>query len=336
MSKINAVLASAVFLVSGLCCVGGTAAQASSTLATPEVKLTTEDFSWLRGRFPDSPEKEQLEWRALKNWSDQQVAKRTAAIEKDLQKVGVSQTAVVDQRRYTDDISALIDNADDAAGNFKTWSEFQATFVEARFLFSAYLAACKAAEDVTRVSNDAPLRDRLRAAVVGEQVLRSGLHWKIPLRDTTAPTADKVSLVFDVLLWSEISQRDHENTRLIKQIIANSGWPSISSVGQDASEDAWLLVQHADDDPVFQLQVLRLIGPLIATNEVAPQSYALLSDRVSLKISGTQRYGTQLSCVGGHYVPNGLEGPSRVNERRKALGMKPLEQYEKQFPASCH
>jgi beta-glucosidase len=51
------------------------------------------------------------------------------------------------------------------------------------------------------------------------------------------------------------------------------------------------LVQHADDDPVFQLKMLRLMEPLAAGGQVSPRNYALLYDRVMLQMVGTLHDG---------------------------------------------
>lgn len=107
----------------------------------------------------------------------------------------------------------------------------------------------------------------------------------------------------------------------------NGGWPKISTVGEEASRSAWLLVQHADADPPFQLRALRLMEPLVASGEVSKSDYAYLYDRVMLKIAGKQRYGTQATCRGGNRVPQPLESESSVDSRRAEVGLPPISEY---------
>lgn len=57
------------------------------------------------------------------------------------------------------------------------------------------------------------------------------------------------------------------------------------------------------------------------------QPYALLYDRLQLRLGGMQRYGSQVHRGDrGPYVP-GLEEPEEVDERREELGMVPLAEY---------
>ena len=64
--------------------------------------------------------------------------------------------------------------------------------------------------------------------------------------------------------------------------------------------------------------------PLAPTGEANPGKFAGLSDRVSLKLSGKQRYGTQLRCVNTAREPMPLEDPAGVDALRAAVGMRPL------------
>ena len=128
------------------------------------------------------------------------------------------------------------------------------------------------------------------------------------------------------LIWLAIAERDHANTAWLKEIVAAGGWPTIAKVGVTASHLAWLLVQHADDDPVFQLDMLRLMEPLAARGEVAKRDYAFLYDRVMLKLADRQRYGSQMGCTGGQYAPQPLEDAANVDRLRAAMGMGTIAQ----------
>jgi hypothetical protein len=44
---------------------------------------------------------------------------------------------------------------------------------------------------------------------------------------------------------------DAENLPWLKRVIAEVGWPGKSLVGDEGASAAWLLVQHADQDPAF-------------------------------------------------------------------------------------
>src|SRR3546814_4825245 len=81
------------------------------------------------------------------------------------------------------------------------------------------------------------------------------------------------------------------------------GWPTISAVGEKASHAAWLLAQHADDDPALQVRALRLMEPLAKAGEASKSNYAYLYDLVMLKLAGKQRYATQFGgCETGQAI----------------------------------
>jgi hypothetical protein len=296
--------------------------------------LAAENFEWLRGHFPDAAPSDKANWTAIKVWAEAVNARERDAAAGELRALGSDATGLSLEDSYGDESVALIRGADAAASHFKSWQEFQTALRDAQPVFSGYLDATTVAESVVHKEKPAPLRDRLKSAVVGEQVLRGGLH----LNDNGVPAhplSENADRVFRVLLWSAIEKRDHANTAMMKDVLAIGGWPTVSEVGADASEAAWLLVQHADDDPAFQLQAVRMMGPLVARHEVSSTAYAYLFDRVSLKISNKQKYGTQFYCVSGHYEPRTLESLGRVDELRKAVGLGTLAEYAKMLPPHC-
>ena len=52
---------------------------------------------------------------------------------------------------------------------------------------------------------------------------------------------------------------DRSNTARMKQIVEQYGWPIFEKVGEEASNAAWLIVQHADRNPFFQEKCLLLL-----------------------------------------------------------------------------
>ena len=118
---------------------------------------------------------------------------------------------------------------------------------------------------------------------------------------------------------------DDENAAWLARLIEKSGWPGISSVGEEASHAAWLLAQHADRHPAVQKRCLQLLGQAVAAGEASPADLACLTDRVLLAGGQKQRYGTQLSAREGRLIPARLLDPDSVDERRAAVGLEPLE-----------
>jgi hypothetical protein len=118
------------------------------------------------------------------------------------------------------------------------------------------------------------------------------------------------------------------HTRRLKEIVAEYGWPTLSMVGNDASQGAWLLAQHADDDPAWQRAALDKMEKLIPDNEVRKADVAYLRDRLDVAEHKPQRYGTQGHCAArGKWEPFALAEPEQVDARRQAMDLAPLGVY---------
>jgi hypothetical protein len=132
------------------------------------------------------------------------------------------------------------------------------------------------------------------------------------------------------LKWDH--ELDPRNVQEVKKIIERIGWPTVSKVGVEASEDAWLLVQHADHDPAFQAECLKLMKKEPA-GEVNPRNLGYLEDRIHVNTGRPQLYGTQMTETWDDegnvidYQPQPIEDPEHIDERRAALGMEPYKQY---------
>jgi hypothetical protein len=108
---------------------------------------------------------------------------------------------------------------------------------------------------------------------------------------------------------------DRDNTRWLGELVNRRGWPGRSLVGEDGALAAWLLAQHADQDPTLQRRCLDLMRVAPGT-EVSPGHIAYLTDRVLLAEGESQVYGTQMTMVDGEYRPENLRDPDSVDQRR--------------------
>ncbi len=129
---------------------------------------------------------------------------------------------------------------------------------------------------------------------------------------------------------------DKEHTEKLKGIIERIGWPTVSKVGKEASFSAWLLVQHADHDVIFQEHCLDLMKQE-PENEVSRHDVAYLEDRVRVNTGRPQLYGTQFKPAKenrGKFVPQEIENAEQVEERRREMGLQSIaentdEMYQK-------
>lgn len=113
----------------------------------------------------------------------------------------------------------------------------------------------------------------------------------------------------------------------MKKIIQEYGWPTISKVGEQASNEAWLLVQHCDHDIDFQKKCLSLLKKEVAKDGVAKKNVALLDDRIRMNLRKPQLYGTQVIGDFKRVRPYQIWKPENVDERRKRMGLIPLKDY---------
>lgn len=79
---------------------------------------------------------------------------------------------------------------------------------------------------------------------------------------------------------------------------------------------------------------LKLMEPLAANGEVNNKNVAYLTDRLLLYRKLPQRYGTQWQLVDGDYIPQPIEDPEHVDERRAAMGLNTLAQDRDQIRAT--
>jgi hypothetical protein len=175
------------------------------------------------------------------------------------------------------------------------------------------------------------LRDQLLMRVADDQnARRSAMNWAAEhgddgLIDEDSLSEEQESAYAD--LWAEIAKIDANNTKWLKAIVSERGWPTYSEVGIDGGDAAWLLVQHADADPGFQRQCLDLMTAL-PKHEISQLSVAYLTDRVLLKEGKNQIYGTQFIVQEGELVPNRLEDEENVDARRAEVGLPPMAEYK--------
>lgn len=120
---------------------------------------------------------------------------------------------------------------------------------------------------------------------------------------------------------------DFQATHYLKTTLEKFDWIDIERFGAKVSGRAWTLVQHADDDPEFQQQVLTRMEPYLSDGGVSPGNYAYLWDRVAVNHGRLQRYGTQpvWECQDGKLAQQPMEDPSGVNERRAKMGLGSVE-----------
>lgn len=138
--------------------------------------------------------------------------------------------------------------------------------------------------------------------------------------------ADDQAAIKDKAWNNELGQK-HVNQ--LKKIIEKIGWPTISTVGKEASEAAWLIVQHADFDIEFQKSCLVLIEHAAKIDEAALPNIAYLTDRILVNLKKPQKFGTQFYIdEKGVFGPRPIENEKGVDALRAKYKLPPLKEYK--------
>jgi hypothetical protein len=127
-------------------------------------------------------------------------------------------------------------------------------------------------------------------------------------------------------LKEKLAAVDSRNLAELDKIIEQFGWPGIDLVGVDASRAAFLILQHA---PLARQQaLLPLFRQAVAEGRARAADLALLQDRILVGEGKKQLYGSQV-VAGPDGLPHlhPIEDPEKVDERRRAIGLPPLEEY---------
>lgn len=289
------------------------------------------DYGWLRGEFDGATPDEVAAFQAMIDWRKHCRTSDMAETRAELAGVGVNAGASLDHIPYRSLVCSQVSTQPEPV-NLHDWAGFARDVAVVQPIAQGFSAAVSMGEKAAQ-SDRTALRDELDGRSTGEQMLRAGMSWALDPSSDDAPAIDLTPQQRGILV-SELSialeTRDHANTAWLKGIVAARGWPKRSQVGESAAKTAWLLVQHADADPAFQVRVLHLMEPLVPAGEVDQRGYAYLYDRVMVKVVGKQRYGTQLTCQNGQLVPLPMESALKVDSVRHAVGMPTLVEYEAQ------
>jgi hypothetical protein len=177
------------------------------------------------------------------------------------------------------------------------------------------------------------LRDELIKRMKAEQDVRTEFLRVLPASETPAPEAFQRPEVKTLL--ERMNTIDHDNQTWLKGVIEKHGWPRRSQVGQDGTQAAFLIAQHAAGDLEFMAKCLPLLKSAHQAGEAKGEWVALMTDRLLImKDKKKQLYGTQLMAQDGKLVPQPIEDEANVDSRRRALGMPPLADYLKLANAS--
>ena len=125
----------------------------------------------------------------------------------------------------------------------------------------------------------------------------------------------------------DMREMHNKHAKILNDIIETIGYPTIDKVGKEASEAAWLVIQHSIGQPEFMKKYVELLGSAVNENKADPKNLAYLTDRIAVFEGKPQLYGTQFDWdKKGELSPNPFDNLTKVNERRKSIGLNTLEE----------
>ncbi len=138
-------------------------------------------------------------------------------------------------------------------------------------------------------------------------------------------------------LAEQLNAVDLRNTKKVKQIFNQWGWPSKEKF-DDATENAfWLLVQHAYYDLPLQRKVLNTLKKVKHKNALESKYYAYLYDRVQIRLNRLQRFGTQGKCIGPkNWQVFPLEDKKNINQIRAGMFLGSFNDYHRVMNDLCY
>ena len=309
--------------------VGGSAIAGATPPLPPALEPYVHDgqydpgnYGWMRGSFPGASAGDKAAFQSVMTWREKCEAEGRSTVLAELRAMGVQQVAMPQLLPIRDPLCSSVGFRPFPPR--KTYSQLQKDANEARPYADGYLFALR---NLRRMPRSGSFSDQLRSRVIPDQLVR--IFWGEGQWSDAPRLSPGAKAVMNARIGAAMVVVDHENTEWLKGMLDRHQWPTISRDGEDAATNAWLLVQHADADPAFQLRVLKLMEPLASKGEVKKQDYALLYDRVTLKITGKQRYGTQMTCSEGKLVPQPVEDEAELESRRASMSLPPMADYMK-------
>lgn len=123
----------------------------------------------------------------------------------------------------------------------------------------------------------------------------------------------------------EMEAVHQRNAQALENIINQHGWPGISLVGEEGTNAAWLILQHAIGNPGLQRKCLPLLKKSASSADIPAAFVAYLEDRICVFENRPQRYGTQFDWdKNGELSPCQLQDPENVDIYRESVGLGPL------------
>lgn len=125
----------------------------------------------------------------------------------------------------------------------------------------------------------------------------------------------------------QIRSTQDANDAWLRETTMRYGWIDAARFGGKAAGAAIVMAKHSTDTRLL-MAALPLIERDLANDRQFAQTFAIAFDQLLLSLGQRQRYGSQICAESGqHPFLCAVETPSRLDERRAAIGLEPLREY---------
>ena len=117
---------------------------------------------------------------------------------------------------------------------------------------------------------------------------------------------------------------DADNLERLKKIVTEKGYSGFHKVGQDI--DLHIVFHHfspEDNESYFY----KSLKEAVFTGDISPYQYSGIIDYDAIKKRKETIYGTYFATVNGVRYLQPVENFDNLNERRKSIGLEPIEQF---------
>ncbi len=187
------------------------------------------------------------------------------------------------------------------------------------FILMFQLSLKAQVDHTSKMSQDTILKNELESIRMRDQALRLLL----PEVESKFGKESKEIKYF----WSLIHSQDSINEIEVTKIIDQYGWIGANRVGDLANQALWLVIQHAPIE--IQEKYLPVLKQSVVKGESEGWYLAFLEDRIYMRRGEEQIYGSQtkFNNLTGKFHIYPIKDVGSVNERRRKIGLEPIEEY---------
>jgi len=294
-----------------------------------------ENYEFAQGQFPGAPMKKVEIWNEIEAYLKKCKSNAKSEQKNILEQMHIHAKYLRNigyQDHLCGQISASLSNIHD----FRSWQSFDIALKKSKPYYDLYVSAINSALNATLINDDSnDVYEQLMRRIITDQ------GYRYPMLGTLDDIngLDKETLyALKQRINLRIFDEDWDNTHWVKSAFFNK---SINKAKLDKKsyKRFWLIVQHADNDPSFQVVMIKEMLKLVTLGLLDASDYALSYDRVNLFLYGSQYYGSQLSCQNHKYLPEKMDNPGKdysiLDVRRSSVGLMPESKYLSYLPNHC-